>query len=142
MIVKRVNCLAAYRNMKADGGSIIDFGSMSGFVPELSNATYGSSKAVVHTYVRAASREWAADNVRVNAVLPYVNTPMFDKYRSSLTPDELAAYDKSVADSIPLGRIGDARKDLAPVLAFLVSDDAAFITGQLLAVDGGLANVR
>lgn len=123
-------------------GSIINVGSMAGFVPELTNAVYGSSKAAVHALVRAFSREWGPDNIRVNAFLPYVNTPMFDKYRGSLGPEELVAYDKSVADSIPLGHVGDADKDLAPAILFLASDDARFITGQLLPVDGGLANVR
>lgn len=133
----------AHSRMQPNGrGSIVNVGSMSGFVPELSNAVYGSSKAAVHALVRAFSREWGADNVRVNAIIPYVNTPMFDKYRGSLSPEELAEYDKSVADSIPLGRVGDATEDLAPAILFLASDDARFITGQLLPVDGGLANVR
>ncbi|WP_168626423.1 SDR family oxidoreductase [Cryobacterium sp. BB307] len=148
--IYRVNVLgtiisnqAAYRLMKPNkSGSIVNVGSMAGFVPELTNAAYGSSKAAVHAWVRGVSREWGGDNIRVNAVLPYVNTPMFDKYRSSLSPDELVAYDKSVADAIPLGHVGNAREDLAPAIAFLASDDARFITGQLLPVDGGLANVR
>ncbi|MEV8388936.1 MULTISPECIES: SDR family NAD(P)-dependent oxidoreductase [unclassified Streptomyces] len=149
--VYRVNVLgtihtnqAAYRAMKPSGtGAIINFGSMSGFTGELTNAAYGSSKGAVHTWTRTVAREWGPDGIRVNAVLPYVNTPMFEKYRSSLTPGELAAYDAEIARSIPLGgRFGDADKDLAPVLVFLASDASHFITGQLLPVDGGLTSVR
>ncbi|WP_326614388.1 SDR family oxidoreductase [Streptomyces scopuliridis] len=149
--VYRVNVLgtihtnqAAYRAMKPSGaGAIINFGSMSGFTGERTNAVYGSSKGAVHTWIRTVAREWGPDGIRVNAVLPYVNTPMFEKYRNSLTPGELAAYDAEIAKSIPLGgRFGNADKDLAPVLVFLASDASHFITGQLLPVDGGLTSVR
>ncbi|MEV7870561.1 SDR family NAD(P)-dependent oxidoreductase [Streptomyces sp. NPDC088124] len=149
--VFRVNVLgtihtnqAAYRAMRPGGaGAIVNFGSMSGFTGELTNATYGASKAAVHTWTRTVAREWGPDGIRVNAVLPYVNTPMFDKYRGSLAPEELAAYDAEIAKSIPLGgKFGDADTDLAPVLVFLASDASHFITGQLLPVDGGLTSVR
>ncbi|MEV7085369.1 SDR family NAD(P)-dependent oxidoreductase [Streptomyces sp. NPDC093085] len=149
--VFRVNVLgtihtnqAAYRAMRpARTGAIVNFGSMSGFTGELTNATYGASKAAVHTWTRTVAREWGPDGIRVNAVLPYVNTPMFDTYRSSLTPAELAAYDAEIAKSIPLGgKFGNADTDLAPVLVFLASDASHFITGQLLPVDGGLTSVR
>ncbi|MFF3062454.1 SDR family NAD(P)-dependent oxidoreductase [Streptomyces sp. NPDC057909] len=150
-MVYRVNVLgtihtnqAAYRAMRPAGvGAIVNFGSMSGFTGELTNATYGSSKAAVHTWTRTVAREWGPDGIRVNAVLPYVNTPMFDKYRNSLTPEELTAYDAEIAKSIPLGgKFGNADRDLAPVLVFLASDASHFITGQLLPVDGGLTSVR
>jgi NAD(P)-dependent dehydrogenase (short-subunit alcohol dehydrogenase family) len=149
--VHRVNVLgtihtnqAAYRHMKPVGaGAIVNFGSMSGFTGELTNAIYGTSKAAVHTWTRTVAREWGPDGIRVNAVLPYVNTPMFGKYRNSLTPTELEAYDAEIAAAIPLGgKFGNADTDLAPVLVFLASDASHFITGQLLPVDGGLAAVR
>ncbi|GAA4668086.1 SDR family NAD(P)-dependent oxidoreductase [Frondihabitans cladoniiphilus] len=135
---------AAYRHMKPNhAGAIVNFGSMSGLTAELTNATYGMSKAAVHTWTRSVAREWGPDGIRMNAVLPYMNTPMFDKFRGSLTPDELAAYDAEIAKSIPLGgKFGNADLDLAPVLVFLASDASHFITGQLLPVDGGLTSVR
>lgn len=149
--IYRVNVLgtihtnqSAYRIMKPAGtGAIINFGSMSGFTGELSNATYGSSKGAVHTWTRTVAREWGPSGIRVNAVLPYVNTPMFDKYTNSLGPEELAAYQEQLRKDIPLGgTFGNAEKDLAPVLVFLASDASHFITGQLLPVDGGFAAVR
>ncbi|MBY8860377.1 SDR family oxidoreductase [Nocardia sp. CA2R105] len=135
---------SAFRIMKSAGtGAIINFGSMSGFTGELANSTYGSSKGAVHTWTRTVAREWGPSGIRVNAVLPYVNTPMFDKYTNSLGPDELAAYQKQLRQDIPLGgTFGNADRDLAPVLVFLASDASHFITGQLLPVDGGFAAVR
>ena len=149
--IYRVNVLgtihtnqSAYRIMKSAGtGAIINFGSMSGFTGELSNSIYGSSKGAVHTWTRTVAREWGPSGIRVNAVLPYVNTPMFDKYTNSLGPTELAAYQEQLRKDIPLGgTFGNAEKDLAPVLVFLASDASQFITGQLLPVDGGFAAVR
>ncbi|MFC9838744.1 SDR family NAD(P)-dependent oxidoreductase [Rhodococcus sp. NPDC127530] len=149
--IYRVNVLgtihtnqSAYRIMKSAGtGAIVNFGSMSGFTGELANATYGSSKGAVHTWTRTVAREWGPSGIRVNAVLPYVNTPMFDKYTSSLGPEELAAYREQLRKDIPLGgTFGSAERDLAPVLVFLASDASHFITGQLLPVDGGFAAVR
>ncbi|MCZ4585290.1 SDR family oxidoreductase [Rhodococcus opacus] len=149
--IYRVNVLgtihtnqSAYRIMQSAGtGAIINFGSMSGFTGELANATYGSSKGAVHTWTRTVAREWGPSGIRVNAVLPYVNTPMFDKYTNSLGPEELAAYQEQLRKDIPLGgTFGNAERDLAPVLVFLASDASHFITGQLLPVDGGFAAVR
>ncbi|HSV71673.1 MAG TPA: SDR family NAD(P)-dependent oxidoreductase [Methylibium sp.] len=134
---------AAYRHMKGSGGAIINFGSESGLTAEVNNAVYGSSKAAVHTWTRSIAREWGREGIRVNAVLPYVVTPMYARFRAALTPEELAAHDRATAEQIPLGgKFGDTDTDLAPVLVFLASDASRFITGQLLPVDGGLISVR
>jgi NAD(P)-dependent dehydrogenase (short-subunit alcohol dehydrogenase family) len=134
---------AAYRYMKGTGGTIINFGSESGLTAEANNAVYGASKAAVHTWTRSIAREWGRYGIRVNAVLPYVVTPMYASFRAALSPEELAAHDRSTADQIPLGgRFGDPAVDLAPVLVFLAGDGSKFITGQLLPVDGGLISVR
>ena len=134
---------AAYRYMKGTGGSIINFGSESGLTAEVNNAVYGASKAAVHTWTRSVAREWGRDGIRVNAVLPYVVTPMYANFRAALSPEELAAHDRSTAEQIPLGgKFGDPAVDLAPVLVFLAGEGSKFITGQLLPVDGGLISVR
>ena len=134
---------AAYRFMKGTGGAIINFGSESGLTAEINNAVYGASKAAVHTWTRSVAREWGRYGIRVNAVLPYVVTPMYAKFRAALSPEQLAEHDRSTAEQIPLGgKFGDPALDLAPVLVFLASEDARFITGQLLPVDGGLISVR
>jgi NAD(P)-dependent dehydrogenase (short-subunit alcohol dehydrogenase family) len=134
---------AAYRFMKESGGAIINFGSESGLTAEINNAVYGASKAAVHTWTRSVAREWGPRGIRVNAVLPYVVTPMYANFRAALSPEELAAHDRATAEQIPLGgKFGDPAVDLAPVLVFLASEDSRFITGQLLPVDGGLISVR
>lgn len=135
---------AAYRIMKpAGGGAIINFGSEAGFTAEPNNAVYGSTKGAVHTWTRSIAREWGPDNVRVNAVMPYMTTPMYQSFRDNMSAADLAAHDEQTAKEIPLGgKFGDPDKDLAPVMVFLASDASHFITGQLLPVDGGLISVR
>lgn len=133
---------AAYRHMPA-GGSIINFGSESGLTAEINNAVYGASKAAVHAWTRSVAREWGQRGIRINAVLPYMVTPMYERFREALSAEDLAAHDKATAEQIPLGgKFGNADTDLAPVLVFLAGDGSRFITGQLLPVDGGLVSVR
>jgi NAD(P)-dependent dehydrogenase (short-subunit alcohol dehydrogenase family) len=134
---------AAYRHMNARGGAIINFGSESGLTAEINNAVYGASKAAVHTWTRSVAREWGPKGIRVNAVLPYVVTPMYAKFRAALSPEDLAAHDRATAEQIPLGgKFGNTDTDLAPVVVFLASEASRFITGQLIPVDGGLISVR
>jgi NAD(P)-dependent dehydrogenase (short-subunit alcohol dehydrogenase family) len=134
---------AAYRAMKDSGGAIINFGSESGLTAEVNNALYGASKAAVHAWTRSVAREWGPLGIRVNAVLPYVVTPMYANFRAALSPEDLAAHDKATAEQIPLGgKFGDSAIDLAPVLVFLAGEGSRFITGQLIPVDGGLISVR
>jgi 3-oxoacyl-[acyl-carrier protein] reductase len=135
---------AAYRTMEQAGaGVIINFGSESGLTAEPNNATYGATKGAVHSWTRSIARDWGPKGIRVNAVLPYVVTPMYEEFREALTPEELAAHDKQTAEQIPLGgRFGDPATQLAPVMVFLASDASRFVTGQLIPVDGGFISVR
>lgn len=134
---------SAFSIMKASGGNIINFGSRSGLTSELDNAVYGATKGAVHTWTRSVAQEWGPSGVRVNAVLPYVVTPMYEKFREAMSPDDLAKHDEEVRSSIPLGgKFGDPARDLAPVMVFLASDATRYITGQMFPVDGGLISVR
>ncbi|SEO98287.1 SDR family NAD(P)-dependent oxidoreductase [Amycolatopsis saalfeldensis] len=135
---------AAYRIMReTGGGAIVNFGSESGLTAEPNNSLYGATKGAVHTWTRSVARDWGPAGVRVNAVLPYVVTPMYDAFRKALSPEQLATHDQETKTQIPLGgKFGDPAEDLAPVLVFLASDASRFITGQLLPVDGGLISVR
>jgi NAD(P)-dependent dehydrogenase (short-subunit alcohol dehydrogenase family) len=114
-----------------------------GLTAEPNNATYRATKGAVHSWTRSIARDWGPNGIRVNAVLPYVVTPMYEEFRDVLSPEELAAHDKQTAEQIPLGgKFGDPATQLAPVMVFLASDASRFMTGQLVPVDGGFISVR
>lgn len=125
------------------GGRIINFGSASGVIGMPGSAAYAASKGAVMAWTRSLAMEWAQYNITVNAIAPAIWTPMYDSYRSSMSPEELREHDLMMAQRVPLGgKLGNAENDLTPMLAFLVSDGAGFITGQTFAIDGGMLMVR
>ncbi len=135
---------AAYSLMKIEGGgSIINFGSLSALNPHPGSAAYSLSKGAVHSWSRTVAHEWGEDNVRVNCILPAMATEMYETWVAGMTEKEREVHRLTVTDNIPLGHTyGDPERDLAPVMTFFASDDAHFITGQLIPVDGGLASTR
>ena len=135
---------AAHRHMAASGGgSIINFGSISGLRAEPGAPAYSAAKGAVHSWTRTAAAAWGGDGVRVNAVLPAMVTPMYEAARAGLD-DAGRTEDHWVNKrTIALGQeYGDPDRDLGPVMVFLASDGSRFITGQLLPVDGGQAATR
>lgn len=125
------------------GGSIINFGSISGQRPEPTAAAYSAAKGAVHAWTRTAAGTWGADNIRVNAILPAMATPMYYEARRRATDAENTASYWRNQQPIALGQeYGDPDRDLGPVMVFLASDASRFITGQLIPVDGGQHNVR
>ena len=130
---------AAFGHLRERGGKIINFASAAGVMGVPGLAHYSASKAAVLGWTRTAAKEWGKYGITVNAVAPAMWTPMYEKFRERLDAVQLKAHDDMMAGLIPLGgRLGDPDHDMAPVLLFLVSDGAHFITGQTLAVDGGL----
>ena len=125
------------------GGSIINFGSISGLRPEPSAPAYSASKGAVHSWTRTAAATWGPSGVRVNAILPAIATPMYDEAIARLTPEQAEAHRWQNEESIAMGKkYGDPDRDLAPVMVFFASNASRFITGQLIPVDGGQTNVR
>jgi NAD(P)-dependent dehydrogenase (short-subunit alcohol dehydrogenase family) len=135
---------AVFRHLKANGGGrIVNFASAAGIKGLPGCAHYSASKGAVLGWTRAIAQEWAVHKITVNAVAPGIWTAMYDRTRSRLTPDQLAEHDAAMGRAVPLGgKLGNAESDIVPVLLFLVSDGARFITGQTLPVDGGAVMVR
>jgi NAD(P)-dependent dehydrogenase (short-subunit alcohol dehydrogenase family) len=130
---------AAFKHLRERGGRIVNFASAAGVMGVPGLAHYSAAKAAVLGWTRTAAKEWGKHGITVNAVAPGMWTPMYEHFRARLDAAQLKAHDTMMAGQIPLGgRLGDPDRDMAPVLVFLVSDGARFITGQTLAVDGGL----
>jgi 3-oxoacyl-[acyl-carrier protein] reductase len=121
------------------GGRIINFGSSEGVMGSPMSAIYAASKSAVSSWTRSAAKCWAGQRITVNALAPAVETPGAQRLRDFLGPDLLPIIEQQLQMSIPLGgKLGDPVADVGPVLVFLAGDGAHFITGQLIAVDGGL----
>ena len=127
-----VQSQALYPALAESRGAIVAVASMSGLGAHVGQAAYGPAKAALISMVRVMAQEWAADGIRVNAVAPgLIQTPLTEATYAD--PDLLAAREAFV----PMHRIGQPQ-DIAAVVDFLASPDAAYVTGQVLLADGGL----
>jgi NAD(P)-dependent dehydrogenase (short-subunit alcohol dehydrogenase family) len=130
---------AAAKAMKASGrgGAIVQTGSMWALqaIGATPSAAYSAAKAGVHALVKNLAIELAPHKIRVNAIAPAViETPVFSTF---LTPEQVAAVLPTFNQMHPLGRNGQP-SDAAEALLFLASDQASWITGVVLPVDGGV----
>ena len=124
---------AAFPHMKAAGwGRIINMVSLNGVNAHIGTLEYNTAKEALRTLTRTAAREWAPTGVVVNAVAPGARSAAFERMLSNFPELE-----KASSDANPMGRVGDPDTDIAPVVAFLASDDARYLTGNTLFVDGG-----
>lgn len=117
---------------KAGGGRIVNISSLTALVG-LGLPAYTASKGGIISMSRAIAGELAPDNININTIAPgFVATPITESLRK-------IGIDKEVAERIPRGRWGTP-KDIASIAAFLVSDEADYLTGSVIQVDGGLGN--
>jgi len=117
--------------MRARHGRVINISSVSGIMGNAGQANYSAAKAGLLGFTRAVAREVAPRGITVNAIAPgFIDSPMTD----ALPEATISA----VTDAIPLGRMGRP-DEIAAWVAFLASDAGAYVTGQTIVVDGGLA---
>ena len=123
---------AAYRPMmKQKYGRVVNLTSIVGLRGNAGQANYAASKAGLIGLTKSMAKELAGRNVTVNAVAPgFIDTDM-----TAALPEKAR---ESMLGTIPMGRLGQA-EDVAKAVAFFAGDEAAYVTGQVLCVDGGMA---
>lgn len=122
----------AYPYLKESKGSVINFASGAGLAGRIGQASYAAAKEGIRGLSRVAAGEWGEDGINVNVVCPLVETPQMLKWKEEF-PEH---YEKTI-QGIPLGRFGDAKKDVGRTCVFLASEDASYISGETIVLQGG-----
>ena len=115
--------------LKTGGGAIVNTSSMYGLVGTTMSFAYSASKGAINQMTRSLALTYARDNIRVNAIAPgYVDTPIL-----ASVPKEMK---DAMANQLPVGRLGEDT-EIANLICYLLSDNATFITGAIVPIDGG-----
>ncbi|HEY0104588.1 MAG TPA: acetoacetyl-CoA reductase [Rhizomicrobium sp.] len=123
-------CKAAWDGMLARGfGRVVNIGSINGQAGQYGQVNYAAAKSGIHGFTKALSQEGAAKGITVNAIAPgYIDTDMV----AAVPPNVL----EKIVAKIPVGRLGKA-EEIARGVLFLVADDAGFVTGSTMSINGG-----
>ena len=124
--------------IKQNSGSIVNLSSVTGpMVADPGESAYATTKAAIIGFTKALSMEYAANNIRVNAIMPgYIHTPMVDGMASMSCPENPQSVIDGIAAGIPMKRLGTI-EELGNLALFLASDNSSYITGQGIVIDGG-----
>lgn len=122
----------SYPYLKATQGSVINFASGAGLFGKPGQSSYAAAKEGIRGLSRVAATEWGPDNINVNMIAPLVMTDQLKAWKEAY-PDMYAATIKG----IPMGRMGDPEMDIGRVCVFLASEDAKYITGETITMQGG-----
>lgn len=115
--------------LKSGKGAVVNTSSMYGLVGSTTSFAYSASKGAINQMTRSLALTYARDNIRVNAIAPgYVDTPIL-----SMVPDNIK---EAMGNELPIGRLGKDT-EIANLICYLLSDDASFITGAIISIDGG-----
>lgn len=115
--------------LRGGKGAVVNTSSMYGLVGSTTSFAYSASKGAINQMTRSLALTYARDNIRVNAIAPgYVDTPIL-----SMVPDNIK---EAMGNELPIGRLGKDT-EIANLICYLLSDDASFITGAIIPIDGG-----
>ena len=129
----------ALASLMQDGGSVVLNTSVANVIGMPGGSIYGSTKGALRTLTRVLAAELAPRKIRVNAVSPGpIDTNFFS--RTGLPEEEIQGFAEQILSRVPLGRFGTS-EEVASVAAFLMSEDASYVTGTEYVVDGGMTQV-
>ncbi len=122
----------AYPHLKETRGSVINFASGAGLFGKPGQSSYAAAKEGIRGLSRVAATEWGPDGIRVNMIAPLAMTESLREWKENYP--EL--FERTI-QGIPLGRFADPMEDIGRVAVFLASDDASYITGETISLQGG-----
>ena len=124
--------------IKNNYGKIVNLSSVTGpMVADSGEVAYATTKAALLGFTKSLAMEVVKNNICVNAIMPgYIHTPMVDGIAIDTNKEDPESVIKGIAAGIPMGRLGTI-DELGELAAFLASDEASYITGQGIVIDGG-----
>ena len=122
----------AYPHLKETKGSVVNFASGAGLFGRVAQSSYAAAKEGIRGLTRVAATEWGPDGINCNIICPLVMTDQLAKWKEAY-PE---AYAKTI-QGIPAGRFGDPEKDIGRTCVFLCSEDAKYISGETITMQGG-----
>ena len=123
---------ACYPYLKESKGSVINFASGAGLFGNYGQCSYAAAKEGIRGLSRVAATEWAPDGVRVNVICPLAMTEGLKKFKEEY-PER---YEQTIK-GVPMGRFADPEKDVGGMCVFLCSDEASYVTGETITLQGG-----